>query len=101
MRGQGMQIDADRGRGGGVRLGGGRLNLAYSEAVDLLISIAVAEQMNSPMLLARLGSVRRRLVASFSPKKRNQVNQRKRGLIALVCPPFRAALSKNAVNGRA
>ena len=73
-----MQIDADRGRGGGVRLdrnwGVGRMNLGYAEAVDLLISIAVAEQMNSPMFLASLGSVRRQLVASFSPEKRNRVN---------------------------
>lgn len=81
MREQGMQIDADRGRGGGVRLdqnwGIGRMNLSYGEAVDLLISIAVAEQMNSPMFLANLGSVRRQLVASFSPKKRNRVNRLK------------------------
>jgi predicted DNA-binding transcriptional regulator YafY len=81
MRDQGMQIDADRGRGGGVRLdrnwGVGRMNLAYSEAVDLLISIAVAERMNSPMFLAGLGSVRRQLVASFSPEKRNKVNRLK------------------------
>jgi predicted DNA-binding transcriptional regulator YafY len=52
----GMQIDADRGRGGGLRLdrnwGVGRLNLTYGDAVDLLISIAVAQQMNSPMFLA-------------------------------------------------
>jgi predicted DNA-binding transcriptional regulator YafY len=79
MREQGMQIDADRGRGGGVRLdrnwGVGRMNLAYAEAVDLLISIAVAEQMNSPTFLASLGSVRRQLVASFSPEKRKRVNR--------------------------
>jgi predicted DNA-binding transcriptional regulator YafY len=79
MREQGMQIDADRGRGGGVRLdrnwGVGRLNLAYAEAIDLLISIAVAEQMNSPMFLASLGSVRRQIVASFSSEKRNRVNR--------------------------
>lgn len=81
MRDQGMQIDADRGRGGGVRLdrnwGVGRLNLDYGEAVDLLISIAVAEQMKSPMFLASLGSVRRQLVASFSPAKRDRVNRLK------------------------
>ena len=78
MRDQGMQIDADRGRGGGVRLdrnwGVGRLALSYAEAVDLLISIAVAEQMKSPLFLANLGSVRRQLVASFSPAKRERVN---------------------------
>lgn len=81
MRDQGMQIDADRGRGGGVRLdrnwGVGRMNLTYAEAVDLLISIAVSEQMNSPIFLANLGSVRRQLVASFSSDKRNKVNQLK------------------------
>ncbi len=81
MREQGMPIDADRGRGGGVRLdhnwGVGRMNLAYPEAVDLLISIAVSEQMKSPMFLASLGSVRRQLVASFSPEKRKKVNRLK------------------------
>lgn len=81
MRDQGIQIDADRGRGGGVRLnrewGVGRLNLAYVEAVDLLISIAVAERMNSPMFLANLDSVRRQLVASFSPAKRENVDRLK------------------------
>lgn len=81
MRERGMQIDADRGRGGGVRLdrnwGVGRMNLSYGEAVDLLISIAVAERMNSPMFLANLGSVRRQLVASFSPKKRNKITRLK------------------------
>ena len=81
MREQGMQIDADRGRGGGLRLdrnwGVGRLNLSYAEAVDLLISIAVAEEMNSPLFLANLASVRRQLVASFSPEKRAQVDRLK------------------------
>ena len=93
MREQGMQIDADRGRGGGVRLdrnwGVGRMNLAYSEAVDLLISIAVAEQMNSPLFLASLGSVRRQLVASFSPEKRNKINRIKsRILIGVTASTF-------------
>lgn len=78
MREQGMPIDADRGRGGGVRLdsnwGVGRLNLSYAEAVDLLISIAVAEQMQSPIFMANMGAIRRQLVASFSAKKRQAVD---------------------------
>ncbi|MCF2905550.1 WYL domain-containing protein [Octadecabacter sp. CECT 8868] len=81
MRDQGLPIDADRGRGGGVRLdrrwGVGRMNLSYPEAVDLLISIEVAEQMKSPMFLANLGSVRRQLIASFSPEKRGRVERMK------------------------
>jgi len=88
-----MPIDADRGRGGGVRLdrnwGVGRMNLAYPEAVDLLISIEVAEQMNSPMFLAGLGSVRRQLVASFSPEKRHKVNRLKsRILVGVTASTF-------------
>tara|TARA_R110002126_G_scaffold274838_1_gene420080 strand:- start:191 stop:925 length:735 start_codon:yes stop_codon:yes gene_type:complete len=81
MREQGLPIDADRGRGGGVRLdrnwGVGRLNLAYPEAIDLLISIEVAQKMESPLFLANLASVRRQLVASFSPEKRQRVNRLK------------------------
>lgn len=81
LRDQGLPIDADRGRGGGVRLdrrwGVGRLNLSYAESVDLLISLAVAEQMQSPLFMANLGSVRRQLVASFSPERRNKVDRLK------------------------
>ncbi|MEM9582193.1 MAG: WYL domain-containing protein [Pseudomonadota bacterium] len=93
MREQGMLIDADRGRGGGVRLdrnwGVGRLNLSYAEAVDLLISIAVAENMQSPIFLASLGSVRRQLVASFSPEKRRQVDRLKsRIMIGITASTF-------------
>lgn len=79
MREQGMMIEADRGRGGGVRLdrnwGVGRLTLSYAEAVDLLISITVAERMKSPMFLANLGAVRRQIIASFSPKQRDRVSR--------------------------
>lgn len=70
LRQRGLPIDADRGRGGGVRLqrdwGVGRINLNYAEAVDLLVSLAIAEQTNSPLLMANLGSIRRKLIASFS-----------------------------------
>ena len=77
LRDQGLPIDADRGRGGGVRLdrhwGIGRVNLAYSEAVDLLVSLAVAEQMKSPLFMAHLGPIRRKLMASFSPATKHKV----------------------------
>ncbi len=93
LRERGLPIDADRGRGGGVRLdrhwGVGRLNLSYPEAVDLLISIAVAEQMESPIFLANLGSIRRQLVASFSSDKRFKIDRLKaRILIGLTSSTF-------------
>lgn len=100
MRDQGMQVDADRGRGGGVRLdrnwGVGRLNLSYAEAVDLLISVAVTEQMQSPIFLASLGSVRRQLVASFSPEKRRQVERLKsRILVGVTASTYVQASANN------
>lgn len=78
LRERGLPIEADRGRGGGLRLsqrwGVGRLALSYAEAIDLLVSLAVAEQMDSPMLMANLKAVRRKLIASFSPEMTSRIN---------------------------
>lgn len=85
LRNQGLPIDADRGRGGGVRMhwswGIGRLALSYAEAVDLLVSLAIAEQIKSPLLMANLGSVRRKLMASFSPSIRRKIDGLKSRII--------------------
>ncbi|WP_370979431.1 helix-turn-helix transcriptional regulator [Agaribacterium sp. ZY112] len=81
LKDQGLPIETDAGRGGGVRLdrhwGVGRINLNYSEAVDLLISLAVAEQMNSAIFMAHLTSVRHKLMASFSPTMKHKVSSLK------------------------
>lgn len=81
LRERGLPIEADRGRGGGVRLhwswGIGRIALSYREAVDLLVSLAVVEQMKSPMLMANLSPVRRKIMASFSPADRSRVQKLK------------------------
>ena len=77
LRDQGLPVEADRGRGGGVRLhrtwGVGRVNFSYSEAVDLLVSLAIAEQMKSPFFMAELAPIRRKLLASFSPKLKHEI----------------------------
>lgn len=81
LRERGLPIEADRGRGGGVRLnwrwGIGRMALSYREAVDLLVSLAVVEQMKSPILMANLAPVRRKIMASFSPTDRHRVQKLK------------------------
>ncbi|GHB49550.1 hypothetical protein GCM10007094_43500 [Pseudovibrio japonicus] len=78
LRERGLPIEADKGRGGGMRLqsrwGVGRLKLEYKEAIDLLISLAIAENMRSPLLLANLKPIRRKLIASFSPELRSRVD---------------------------
>jgi predicted DNA-binding transcriptional regulator YafY len=51
----GVLLDAGPGPGGGVRLAGGaslgRLRLDHREALDLLMALAVAESLASPLLL--------------------------------------------------
>ncbi|RVI90769.1 WYL domain-containing protein [Sinorhizobium meliloti] len=86
LRERGLPVETDRGRGGGVRLDRhwsvGRLSLTYREAVDLLVSLAMAEQLQSPWLIANLGSIRRKLTASFSPSLKDRISGlRKRILV--------------------
>lgn len=85
LRARGLPVEADRGRGGGVRMsatwGVGRLQLSYREAVDLLVSLAVAEQTGSPILMANLAPIRRKLMASFSRESRSRIDQLKSRLL--------------------
>ncbi|ESP90944.1 MULTISPECIES: helix-turn-helix transcriptional regulator [Pseudoalteromonas] len=78
LKTRGLPIETDAGRGGGIRLdrrwGVGRIKLNYTEAVDLMISLAIAEQMNSPLFMAHLSSVRHKVMASFSPSMKHKVN---------------------------
>ncbi|MFM2355865.1 MAG: hypothetical protein RLZZ528_1601 [Pseudomonadota bacterium] len=78
LRDRGLPVEADRGRGGGIRLhrtwGIGRLTLSYREAVDLLVSLAIAEQLRSPWLIANLDAIRRKLRASFAPAMRARID---------------------------
>jgi predicted DNA-binding transcriptional regulator YafY len=77
LRDRGVPVEADRGRGGGLRLprhwGVGRLSLTYREAVELLVCLAIAEQLPSPWLIANLAAVRRKLVASFAPALKDKI----------------------------
>lgn len=78
LRDRGLPIEADAGRGGGIRLhrtwGIGRLALSYQEAVELLFSVAIAERLESPWALVNLASIRRKLAASFAPAMRNRID---------------------------
>jgi predicted DNA-binding transcriptional regulator YafY len=86
LRDSGLPIESDRGRGGGLRLHRnwslGRVYFSAAEAIDLLLSIAIAEQMNSPVLLRQLAAIKRKLVASFGETNQAQIRSlRKRILI--------------------
>jgi predicted DNA-binding transcriptional regulator YafY len=86
LRDSGVPIESDRGRGGGLRLQHnwtlGRLHLSPEEAIDLLLSIAIAERMNSPLLLQQLAPIKRKIVAAFSENYQARIRSlRKRILV--------------------
>lgn len=100
LRDSGVPIESDRGRGGGLRLhrhwSMGRLHLNPEEAIDLLLCLAIAEQMNSPLLLKQLDAIKRKIVAAFSDIHQGKIRSiRKRILIgAAASPGVLATLSK-------
>jgi predicted DNA-binding transcriptional regulator YafY len=86
LRERGVPIEADRGRGGGLRVAGawsaGRVHLDSAEALDLLLSLAIAEKIGSPILLENLRSIRRKIAAAFAePSERRIRSLRSRVLL--------------------
>ena len=87
LRDKGYPIEADKGRGGGVRLyprwGVGRISLNYREVIDLLLAMNVLEILDSPLLLSNLKSIRNKLYSSFPDSQRPRIRQiRKRILLS-------------------
>lgn len=91
LRDKGYPIDADKGRGGGVRLyprwGVGRLTMNYREVIDLLLALNVLEKLNSQLFLNNLESVKNKLYASFPDSQRPKISKiRNRILIGELAP---------------
>ena len=86
LREAGYPIESDRGRGGGIRLSGNwgieRLNLSHSEIIELILSLAVMETLQSPLLTSNVTSIKQKLFQAFPEKQRAAVsNIRKRIMI--------------------
>lgn len=85
LRESGVPIESDRGRGGGLRLQRnwalGPLHLSPVEAIDLLLSIAVAEQMNSPLFLQQLAPIKRKIAAAFSESYQSKIRSLRRRIL--------------------
>jgi predicted DNA-binding transcriptional regulator YafY len=85
LRARGIPVEAERGRGGGLRVppraGLGRLLLEPEEAIDLLLGLAVAEGLRSPLLGTRLRSVRQKIAAAFPAEERGRITALRRRIL--------------------
>jgi predicted DNA-binding transcriptional regulator YafY len=85
LRELGVPIDSDRGRGGGIRLERGwslgRVHLNESEALGLLLSLAIAEKTGSPLLLGDLRSITRKVTAAFAPAQARRIRALRRRVL--------------------
>lgn len=74
---RGVPLEAEVGRGGGVRVpvraGLARLQLDAHEQLDLLLSLALAERLRSPLLLSTVKPLRDKLARAFPPQERARI----------------------------
>ncbi|RKH61285.1 helix-turn-helix transcriptional regulator [Corallococcus llansteffanensis] len=82
---RGVPIEAERGRGGGVRvpvrMGLGRLQLNHREALDLLLALAIGERIRSPLLLSSLKGLRQKIGMAFPPEERTRLSRLRRRIL--------------------
>lgn len=86
LRDAGYPIESDRGRGGGIRLSGRwgieRLNLSHREVVELILSLAIMESLQSPLLTGNVAQIKQKLFQAFPQKQRAAVSDiRKRIMV--------------------
>jgi predicted DNA-binding transcriptional regulator YafY len=85
LRDMGVLVEADRGRGGGVRIaaghGQGRITLAPEEAIDLLVAIALAEKLASPLRRENLIGARQKLASAFAQSHRETIRMLRRRVL--------------------
>jgi predicted DNA-binding transcriptional regulator YafY len=77
LRERGYPIEADRGRGGGLRLhaswGLGRVLLSSEEALCTLLSLAISEKLSFPMFSADVSRARKKIVDAFPTAERKRI----------------------------
>ena len=85
LRDDGVLIEADRGRGGGVRLArghsAGRVQFTAAEAMELLVSLAVSEKLRMPVLGASVRSARQKIAGVFSGADRDRIAALRRRIL--------------------
>lgn len=78
LKTMGYPIESDRGRGGGIRLSGNwgveRLHLTHQEVIELILSLAIMERLQSPFLTGHLKAIRQKLFEAFPERQRRRVS---------------------------
>jgi predicted DNA-binding transcriptional regulator YafY len=94
LRELGLPIGGLSGRGGGVFLERGwslgRVHLNESEAMGLLLALAIAQQANSPLLLGDIRSIERKVTQAFAPSQVANIRSLRRRVI--IGPPASSAV---------
>lgn len=85
----GVPIESERGRGGGIsivgRWGLSRLELNNSEVITLLVSLAITESIQSPILVDNINSIKNRISSAFPIEQQQVISKiRKRILIGQI-----------------
>lgn len=77
LRELGVPVGGFAGRGGGVYLERGwslgRVHLNESEAMGLLLSLAIAHRVDSPLLLGDIRSIERKVTRAFAPSQASRI----------------------------
>lgn len=77
LRELGVPVGGFAGRGGGVYLERGwslgRVHLNESEAMGLLLSLAIAQRVGSPLLLGDIRSIERKVTQAFAPSQAGRI----------------------------
>lgn len=85
LRDLGVPVSGLAGRGGGVFLERGwslgRVHLNEHEAIGLLLSLAVAQQTRSPLLLDDIRSIERKITQAFAPSQAAKIRSLRRRVL--------------------